>query len=171
MERDYVYSLICELAEQAGLDARDYVDQLYAENGLNYSDSLPSEIVDELLELRKTRREEKSKTKENERLDEDIKEFRELFPEVNAQSIPDEVWEKVGNGMSLTAAYAIYQRRMDILGKRAEDINESLEKTTPIGLPEGDGDGYLSSGEVENMSPSEIKKNYKKILLSLKKWN
>lgn len=171
MERDYVYSLICELAEQAGLDVRDFADQLYAERSLNYTDELPSEIVDELLESRRSKREEKSREKENEKLGEDIKCFRELFPDVSADAIPDEVWGSVGEGMTLSGAYAIYQRKMDILGKRAEVINAELERSTPIGLAENDSDSFVSSGEVENMSPSEIKKNYKKILLSLKKWN
>ncbi|MBP3387398.1 MAG: hypothetical protein J6L23_02575 [Clostridia bacterium] len=171
MERDYVYSLICELAEQAGLDVRDYADQLYAERGLDNANELPSEIIDELIEARRTKREQKDLINEQEKLDGDIKLFRELFPEVNADAIPIEVWENVGKGMSLTAAYAIYQRRMDVLGKRAEALNVELEKTTPIGLSESEGETFVSSGEVENMSPSEIKKNYKKILLSLKKWN
>lgn len=171
MERDYVYSLICELAQQAGLDVRDYADQLYAERSLDYADTLPSEIVDEILESRKNKREEKSKIIEQEKLDEDIKLFRELFPNVNADAIPNEVWENVGSGMTLTAAYAIFQRKMDILGEHAENINAELANKAPIGLPENDGDSFVSSGEVENMTPAEIKKNYKKILLSLKKWN
>lgn len=171
MERDYVYSLICELAEQAGLDARDFVDQLYAERSLNYGDNLPDEVVTELLESRKQKREEKDRQSEQERFGEDIKSFRELFPDVSADSIPAEVWEEVGKGSSLTAAYAVYQRRNDILGAHAENVNNLLDKSTPVGVTEGDGESFISSGEVENMSPSEIKKNYKRILSSLKKWN
>lgn len=171
MERDYVYSLICELAEQAGLDVRDFVDQLYAERSLNYGNDLPDEVVTELLESRKLRREEKDRQNEQEKFSHDIKSFRELFPDVSADSIPAEVWEEVGNGNSLTAAYAVYQRKNDILGARAESINKTLDKSTPVGITEGDGESFVSSGEVENMSPSEIKKNYKKILSSLRKWN
>ena len=171
MERDYVYSLLCELAEQAGLDVRDYADQLYAERSLDGVGELPDTIVEELLEARRSKREEKDRLSAQEKLEDDIKSFRELFPDVNADGIPSEVWEDVGNGMTLTAAYAVYQRRKEILGQNAEMINQEVTKVAPIGLAEADGETYVTSGEVENMSPSEVKKNYKKILLSLKKWN
>ncbi len=171
MERDYVYSLICELAEQSGLDVRDYADQLYAERALNYGESVPSELLDEIKESRKYMREEKSRAEEQKKVDGDIELFRELFPEVSADSIPSEVWDEVGKGASLTGAYAIFQRKNDILGIRAENFNKGLEKTAPINITEGDGESFITSGDVESMSPAEIKKNYKKILLSLKKWN
>lgn len=107
-----------------------------------------------------------------EAMEEDITLFRELFPEVNAESIPEEVWERVENGESLCASYALYTVKKQKEEERIQTVNEQNAKKAPPKIHhDGKENDYFSPEAVRSMSRSEIKKHYDAILASMEKWN
>ena len=105
-------------------------------------------------------------------MEEDIELFRTLFPDVKGEEIPREVWDRVEEGESLAASYALYAVKKYREEERVKSINEANGKKAP---PPVEGSGvegdYFSPEAVKNMSRSEIRKNYNKILSSMEKWN
>lgn len=96
-------------------------------------------------------------------------EFRELYPEQSPDELPDEVWENVGRGIPLAAAFALSERRR----QRAEELarRANLEnRRRSAGAIERAQSGYLSPDEVRSMSREEVRANYQSILLSMQKW-
>ena len=105
-------------------------------------------------------------------MEEDIQLFRTLFPEVQGEDIPQEVWDRVEQGESLAASYALFAVKKYREEEKVSRINEENGKKAPPPL-EGVGDegDYFSPEAVKNMSRSEIRKHYNKILSSMEKWN
>ncbi len=132
----------------------------------------PSSETEQLLaQISSLRRELEEKNAAHERMSREISEFSELFPERSITSLPDSVWESVKSGIPLAAAYALYERRAQLLAAQAEAVNEknSTASTGPIGK---DSDiGFFTPDEVRAMSRQEVRQNYSKILDSMKKWN
>lgn len=91
-------------------------------------------MLEELREARRAKRELKNEQGENERVKQDIALFCELFPNTDSGSIPNEVWEEVSKGIPLTHAFAVFQRRKELLGIIAEKSNEKAKKTAPMGI-------------------------------------
>ena len=76
----------------------------------------------------------------------------------------------VGQGIPLSAAYALYEKRSCMDRLYAEEINRqnSQRSAGRAGLyTKGE---YFSPDEVRSMSASEVRANYKKIRESMKKW-
>ena len=122
-------------------------------------------------ELQALRDELEAKRATFERMSAEIGEFSELFPSVSLSSIPDSVWQSVKGGVPLAASYALYEKRTAILLADAKQANEknSALSTGPLGR-EVSSD-FFSADEVRAMSRDEVRKNYKKIMESMKKWN
>jgi len=170
IDKDYIFSLITEMAEQDGLTPRDFIENLYAEKTYSDYGELPDEAKTELSEARKQKTGNRYTCLEQDTINTDISEFARLFPDVSTDSIPKAVWDAVADGNTLTAAYAIYTIENGRTNDRASAVNE-LNNTKSAFIPiEGNGEETLSEKQVENMKPAEIKKNYKKILKSLKNW-
>ena len=105
-------------------------------------------------------------------MEEDIELFRSLFPDVKGDEIPQEVWDCVEKGESLSAAYALFAVKQYREEERVSRINEENGKKAPPPIEGGTAEGdYFSPEAVKNMSRSEIRKNYDKILSSMEKWN
>ncbi|MBE6711926.1 MAG: hypothetical protein E7580_00235 [Ruminococcaceae bacterium] len=105
-------------------------------------------------------------------MEEDIDLFRSLFPEVKGEDIPQEVWDRVEQGESLAASYALFAVKKYREEERIGRINEENGKKAPPPIEGGKAEGdYFSPEAVKNMSRSEIRKNYDKILSSMEKWN
>ncbi len=105
-------------------------------------------------------------------MEEDIALFRSLFPEVKGEDIPQEVWDRVEAGESLAASYALFAVRKFREEEKISRINEENGKKAPPPVEGGSADGdYFSPEAVKNMSRSEIRKHYDKILSSMEKWN
>ena len=137
-------------------------------------DSTPEDTpsVEEMLsELRALREELVEKKRAFEKMSRDIGEFEELYPERNVNEIPDTVWESVRSGIPLAAAYALYERKNALRADTAKSINEmnSARATGSIGREVTEN--FYTPDEVRAMSRSEVKRNYSKILESMKKWN
>lgn len=105
-------------------------------------------------------------------MEEDISLFHTLFPEVKAEEIPQEVWDRVEKGESLAASYALFAVTKYREEERIQKVNEENGKKAPprVDAAASDGD-YFSPEAVKSMTRSEIRRNYDKILSSMEKWN
>ena len=97
-------------------------------------------------------------------------EFAELFPDVSLSDLPDTVWEDVGRGIPVSAAYALFERREAHNRQVAKQVNEQ-NRVRSAGALENARCGFLSPAEVRAMSPADVRKNYQSILHSMRKWN
>ena len=100
----------------------------------------------------------------------ELEEFRTLWPEASLASLPDAVLHDMKNGVPLAAAYALNERRTERLAKIAEAAN-AANRARSSGSAEGECSGFLSPAEVRAMSPEQVRKQYRQILLSMSKWH
>ena len=103
------------------------------------------------------------------RVDGDLAEFRELFPTSSLADLPDSVWEEVGRGASLAAAFALAERRRARTEELAAASNQSNRKKSVGALPTRESDEFTHA-EVSAMTPTEVRKNFGAIMRSLPKW-
>ena len=96
-------------------------------------------------------------------------EFRALYPDTAEADIPDEVWDSVNEGIPLAAAYALWTRREELRRQSAEAINR--KNADGWGRAENAPSAeHLSPAEVRAMSPAEVRRNYSRIVASMKHW-
>ena len=101
---------------------------------------------------------------------EEFIEFSRLYPEISVWEVPDSVWESVEQGIPLSAAYAVEERKKMQMAKRAEQSNLRNRQRTPGELRPGENDMF-SPTEVRAMSREEVRANYSKIMRSMQKWH
>ena len=94
-----------------------------------------------------------------------------LFPDANTDSLPEEVLNDMSNGIPMAAAYALYERREFIKAEAASNHNSTTQKSGFGKIRTESASEYFSPSEVRSMSKSEVKKNYKRIIQSMKSWN
>lgn len=116
---------------------------------------------------------EETKTpSEEEKIAEDIRVLRSLFPSITPEEIPDEVWKKVEAGESLAAAYALHFLCEMKEKERVEQKNrENEEKALGRIKSDGASEEYYSPEAVRKMSKAEVRKHYAAILKSMDSWN
>ena len=106
------------------------------------------------------------------RMREDIALFRRVFPDVTSQEIPQEVWERVEQGESLAASFALYTVQKEKEEARIRKVNAENEASAPPRIRHDGLDGDFFTPEmVKKMTPGEVRKNYKQILKSMDQWN
>ena len=115
-------------------------------------------------------RELEERKKLTSRLESEISEFSDMFPDVPLGDIPDSVWAEVKSGLPLSAAYARHERKRVLEEKRAEKVNNTARESSS-GSVSGSTDYYYTADQVRKMSASEVKKNYSHIINSMKHWN
>jgi hypothetical protein len=106
---------------------------------------------------------------ERERADAEDSMFRELFPGVDRESIPDCVTSEASEkNMPLVAAYALYERRRAIAAEIAEARNQSNsgKSSGPLGRSDNFGEA-LSIEQIRTMTPTQVHKHYKQIMKAL----
>ncbi len=104
------------------------------------------------------------------RLEKEISEFSEMFPDVPLTEIPDDIWDEVKRGLPLSASYARHERKRQIAQRKADEANKNaMEKSS--GSVSGTTDHYFTADQVRKMTASEVKKNYSHIINSMKHWN
>ena len=96
--------------------------------------------------------------------------FRALYPDVAEQDVPDEVWEDVQNGIPLEAAFALWERRETVRRLAAEEANRK-NATGAWGRADTASEQFLSPDEVRSMTQDEVRKQYSRIVESMKHWN
>ncbi len=104
-------------------------------------------------------------------LEEEFKILREIFPEIDADDIPDEVFALSENGKSLAGQYALYYLRKEKKTAEQKKKEEENLKSAPPDVKNLPEKAHFTYEEVKNMSEDEIRKNYKAIMKSMEKWN
>ena len=92
-------------------------------------------------------------------------EFRTLYPALAEGDIPDAVWDEVKKGVPLCAAYALAEHRAAKAARMS-----GHEAGTWHSLSGGTDEGLFSPAEVRAMTQYEVRRNYDRILESMKRW-
>ena len=102
----------------------------------------------------------------------EMREFKELFPDVSTKKIPQEVWDSVKAGVDLSSAYAKYERRQALKAAKAEKVNAQTQQTAAPKIKQSEKtERYFTNEEIAKMSPSEVRKNYDAIIKSMNRNN
>lgn len=108
--------------------------------------------------------------KNQDRILSELADFAALFPEVAVDEIPEEVWEAVRKGTSLTASFALYEKRKAAEAVRIANVNAKNASRSPGAAGTDTASEYFSPDDVRRMSRAEVHANYSKIKESMKKW-
>ena len=161
---------------EAEITAAEEITELTPTDSGSPQESL--EARDELIalktELEKLRAELKARDemeKANSRILREITEFEEYFPEVDIHQIPSEVWEKVRQGASLSASFALNLKKLEAERKRVGDFNDKNRRMSAGALTRGENNKYYSPAEVKRMTPAQVKSHYDDIIESMRHWN
>lgn len=111
------------------------------------------------------------KQAQTEKISAELGAFAEYFPDVELKSIPEEVWDEVKSGNSLSAAYALYTHKTRQSEKIMREQNEKNAYFSAGRVGKNTANEYFTPDDVKKMSGSEVKANYSKIIASMKKWN
>ncbi|MBQ9783397.1 MAG: hypothetical protein IJW44_02645 [Clostridia bacterium] len=143
-------------------------EELPAETSAPSSEEELSNLREEVGRLREALA---AKEAEQEKTLRELGEFNRLFPEVSIQSVPDQVWHTVGEGIPLSAAYALYEKKQRMDAARAEQINRQNASRSAGRAGRNTAGEYFSPDEVRAMSQKQVHENYAKIMASMKTWN
>ena len=122
-------------------------------------------------EVQRLNEELAKKQEEAERIASEIADFYKLFPSADVSALPESVLESVQAGNSLAAAYALYHRRNQLKEEQIRAANQRNASLSAGRAGSGASAEYFTPDEVRAMSQGEVKRNYKKIIESMKKWN
>ncbi len=176
MTKEQSYNIICDIAEDAGVTPDELLAALQSQSNERFAktvEGLDEESARYVTQARNERlqlRESKRKAESEKSLDGDVRQFRELFPDVSAESIPDTVWADMERGIPLAYAYAYYVLNGNHDTAYAEQVNGKNSEGAIPPVADGETDGDISMAEVEAMSPAAVKKNFPDILRSIAKW-
>jgi hypothetical protein len=137
--------------------------------------NIPEDVAREILEARQLREKYQSEQQikaEQDRRNNEYKEFFETFPDAKPEEITVETWQKVENGIPLK--FAFLEQQYNALKNSIDTTNKNKESAkADIGSIKSNGDAqenYYTQDQVKNMSQSEIRKNLTKINESMKRW-
>lgn len=124
-EADPALELVRAYASRNGMDLGGYLDYCRRQEltALGYDERTAAAQVAE-----------EKRTQARER---DMRAFIEAYPNVKAETIPAEVWQRVARGDSLSAAYTMHQNRALEHRLSAERQNQQNRQRTPGGLNHG----------------------------------
>lgn len=175
INNEAILDVIYDLADANGMRIDRFLELIEEEFGAQPIDTegLPEEIVTELENARLSTKEHKKQLRaqrDNEEMAKDIAKFREIFPDVTAESIPDNVWDEVANGISLAHAYALHIALSTRINARAEGINARNGNVSAMSVQGGTTEPSFTKEQVEKMSGRDVRNNYKSILKAMKSW-
>ena len=101
------------------------------------------------------------------RQEREVAAFFELFPEEELDHVPDEVWQRVKEGVSLSdgyAAYRIRQHRTEADAAAKNRYNGEHSSGAVFGALPG---GFYSASQVAAMSEKEVRSHYDAIMDSM----
>ena len=113
----------------------------------------------------------KAEIENTKRLETELLDFTEVFPEQDIRTIPDEVWQNVRKGNSLAAAFALFERKKAHLEAKATEVNQINAYRSSGRAGSDTASEFFSPDDVRAMSQSEVRANYSRIIESMKKWN
>ena len=176
MTKEQIYEIIEDLAADANTSVEGFLKTLMNERAAFFARKtaeMPKDAASyvaaarkEALDARSAKRKDARKAK----LAEEVKRFKQLFPNVKSDSIPDSVWKDMTGGIPLPYAYALYLAATQGNKSYADSVNAKNNGTAPPPVNGREEEGELTMEQVEAMSPEAIKKSFPKILRSLSKW-
>ena len=102
----------------------------------------------------------------------EMEDFHRLFPEVSLREIPHTVLEmREKNALPLNAAYALYERELQIERARADAVNRQNASRSAGRAGTDTASEYFSADEVRKMTPKQVHENFSKIRESMKSWS
>lgn len=172
---EQILDTIYDLADTAGMKIDAFIEKIEEAFGdpMPSLEGVPEEIAQELLAARESKKETRKqsrKQKSDAEASAEIKRFRELFPDVNAEDIPEEVWDDVASGSTLSHAYALYTVSQDSLKRYADNVNSRNSHKGAAASSDGSTEPVFTKEQVEKMSGKDVKSNYKGILKAMKSW-
>ncbi len=175
INNEQILDTIYDLADSLGLRIDEFLERVEEEFGeqLPSLEGLPESIVQELRDSRESKKELRRQSRIKKSADEkdaEIKRFREIFGNVEAESIPESVWEDVADGASLYHAYALYLVNKDMLDRHAESVNARNAESGAFASSDGATEQSFTKEQVEKMSGKDVKSNYKNIIKAMKSW-
>ena len=100
----------------------------------------------------------------------ELQDFMRLYPDTPLQSGPREVWQRVEEGLPLSAAYALHEKELALIAYRAKEINDLNASRAAGKAGVNEENEYFSYDEVRSMTQREVHDNYEKIRRSMKHW-
>lgn len=176
MTKEQVYNTLQDVADDASVSIDELVNAIVRQSQSRFEEAVSQMPEDSANYVRSAKeekaaaREARRKADEESRLDGEVKRFRQLFPDVESQSIPENVWQDMNNGIPLSYAYALHL--ISETGNRgyADAVNAQNSDGALPPVNSCPDDGEISMEDVEAMSPEAVKKSFPQILRSLGKW-
>ena len=100
----------------------------------------------------------------------ELDEFNRLYPEANVDTLDEGVWQRVRDGLPLSAAYAVFQREQELLLDLANQVNHRNASLSAGSAGAPPRQEYFSPDEVKGMSGEEVRQNYASIRRSMNYW-
>ncbi len=152
-EAEQALEFVRSMAEKSGCSAEDFMDSVIAGTRAKADrsdyDSVLAAVKMERREKALSEREQKladtqksasQKSEADGRRQTDIKNFVAAFPDVKAETIPQEVWKEVASGKTLTEAYAVYEAsRLKEELEAEKQNNKNKSRTTGSRSTAGEG--------------------------------
>lgn len=107
---------------------------------------------------------------EQEKAHAEYREFCDLFPDLTLTELPDSIIESVAGGVPFLAACALYEYRRAAAEKAAAEINEQNRDFSFAVRQNSVQNGMFTREDVMDMTPSQVRGNYKRIIESMKNW-
>ncbi len=147
----------------------------FSSSDMSKEEPNPEELLQEATRLREEiRRLQADLTKKEEQQAQALKELEEfhtLFPDIPIKDIPSSVWQSVEGGIPISAAYAVYERKLQLERAHADRVNIRNASLSAGMAGKHTVGEYFSPDEVRAMSQRQVHENYEKIRESMKKWN
>ncbi len=175
LTNEQILEHVFELADEAGMTPDEYVHKLnsdYEQVRLKDREGLPESVIAELetaRSLKKEARNSRIRAEKDEGIRKEVENFKQSFPEVRPEEIPESVWEQVANGASLVHAYAYHLIRNNRDSEYASKVNEENSSRSTSKTGDGETEPFFTKEQVEAMGPKEVAKNYNHILRSISK--
>ncbi len=97
------------------------------------------------------------------------REFTELYPDADLNSLPDSFNADIERGIPPAAAYALEMRRREVRRVKIEEADRRAREMSSGRINRAE-DSLYSPDEVRAMPPAEVRKNMEKIRRSMKSW-
>jgi ribosomal protein L15 len=165
------------------IETNEDVEEYLVMRGIDEAGGDP--VNDYFAKVRESRAAKQKTTDTNAVLQNQLNEFEDKYPDVNIKSLlNDEDFREYADGKlnnkSLAEVYASYTKFKSKLSSNAENsavkkaVQEIANSAAAVGslnnsTPPAESE-FFTRDQVKAMKPEEIKKNYEKIMKSIKKW-
>ncbi len=114
----------------------------------------------------------KSEKEQKDKISKELDRLWEMFPDVTLEDTPDELWSLVENGETLLGAYCIMLAKSNLEKEKPQQKDlENASKTLPAVKSTSQAKEYFTREQVNKMTRDQVRKNYDKIVSSMKHWN